>query len=77
MMPNASCCGKRMHSFGNVDFGERIRDAFHVAGPYQPPNFMAVAQEYERGPELDLEGTSKPASARIGNLDMAYARMSG
>ena len=36
---------------------------------------MAIAQEYERGPEFDLEGTSKRAAAPISNLDMAHIRM--
>jgi hypothetical protein len=67
----------RTYSFGNVDSGEGISDATRVAGANQSRNFIAVAQEYECGPQLDFVGASKPTSARISNLDMSYARMSG
>jgi len=67
----------RTHSFGNVDSGEGFSDVTRISGSNQSRDFIAVAQKHECGPELDLEGASKRASARISNLDMSYARMSG
>jgi len=66
----------RAHSFGIVDRGERIGDGAGITRSNQPSDFPAIAQEYERGPELHFEGASERAPASIGNLNVAYARVS-
>lgn len=64
------------HNSAAIDPGESINDYARIFWPNQSRYFMAVAQEYERGPELDREGAPKPTAAPIGNPDMAHARMS-
>ena len=67
----------RTYSFSQVDFGKGISDGTSFARSNESRDFMPVTQEHERGPELDLEGASQGASARIGNLNVSHARMSG
>src|SRR5438132_1019808 len=59
----------------NIDSGERFLDLVAVIRPHELRCLLAVAQEDERRPELHAEGAAKALAARVGDLDVAHARV--
>src|SRR5689334_22524505 len=59
-----------------VDLRQGPRDFFRIAWPHQFRYLLAVAKEHERRPEFHAERAAEPPAARVGDLDMAHARVS-
>src|SRR5262245_61152007 len=59
----------------SIDLGQCRLDRRGILGTHYPIDLGAALQEDERRPELDGEGAAEASAARVGNLQVAHARM--